>query len=219
VAESMFEKPNLKESNIDTLEFSTKLELGTELNNLIKEKATMIGPTTYLFAESYTLSRAKHTFKIQVDFTKAFSIKSKKTVQATEIDFKFLLTPRVNVPKSVSNPNDIIGVLNKIKKDHTFSCYVTYDYKKQDKRKFILSLPIKISESPIFPFETVDGVGVRGKIENIDYSSLVATMPIHKNTHLLIIFEQNYYFNNNVAEKIIADSNIIVNRLMVSSGG
>jgi len=218
MVKSTFERPNLKENNIDSLEFSAKLELGKELNNLIKEKGTLIGQA-YVFAESYTIARAKHTFTIQFVFSRTFSTESRKTVLETEVTFKFLSAPGVKVPKVAFSPNDIIGALNKIEAMHSFRCYLTYEYKRQDKRKFVVALPIKISESPIFPFETIDGISMRGKIENIDYSGLVENMPIQKNTHLLIIFEQNYHFNSYIAEKIINDTNMIVSKLMVSSGG
>jgi hypothetical protein len=218
MVESMFARPNLKENNIDTLEFLTKSELGTELNNLIKEKGTPLGQA-YVFGESYTIARVKHTFTIQFVFSRKFSTESRKTVLETQATFRFLLTPGVKVPKEVSSPNDIIESLNKMETINSFRCSLTYDYKKQDKRKFILALPIKISESPIFPFETIDGIGIRGKIENMDYSGLVATMPIRKNTHLLIMFEKNYHFNSHIVEKIMNDSNMIANKLMLSSGG
>jgi hypothetical protein len=218
MVESIFQRPNLKDNNIGTLEFSTKLELGTELNNLIKEKGTQVGQV-YVFGESYTIAKAKHTFTIQFAFSRRFSTELRKTVLETEVTFKFLLTPGVKVPKGASSPNDIIRALNKIETMSSFDCSLTYDYKDQDERKFVLALPIKLAESPVFPFKTIDGVSIRGKIENMYYSGLVVYYPTLETTHLLIMFENSYRFNSYIAEKIINDANMIVNRLMISSGG
>lgn len=217
MVEDMFERPNLKE-NHKTLEFSTQLELGTELNNLIKAKGTLVGES-YVFAESYTIARAKHMFTIQFAFSRTSSIESRKPVLETEVTFKSLLVPGAKVQKSFSSPNDIIRALNKIRTINMFNCSLTYDYKNQDKKKFILSLPIKVIESPIFPFQTIDGVSILGKTQNIDYSALVVNYPILKITHLLIMFHKNYHFHNHIAESIINDGNMIVNKLMVGSGG
>lgn len=215
---SVLERPNLKQSGIKTLEFSTELELGTELNNLIKEKGTLLGQA-YLFQESYTIARVKHTFTIEFAFSREFSTASTRTVLKTQVAFKFRLTPGGRKPKWGSSPNDIIGALNKPKTMNSFRCALTYDYKKKDKRRFILALPIKLPESPIFPFQIIDAVGIHGKIGSMDYSALVTKYPDVETTHLLIMFGKNYQFNSYIAEKVINDANTIVTRLMIGSGG
>jgi hypothetical protein len=217
MVERMFQKPNLKENKIDTLNFSAKLELGTEVNNLIKEQGALVG-RAYVFIESYTIARVKHTFTIQFDFSSKFSTESRKTVPETEVTFKFRLTPGAKVPKTFSIPNNIIEALSKIETTSSFDCAIDYDYKNQYKRKFVLDLPINIPQSKIFPFKIIDGVSIAGKIENIDYSTLIVNYPRQKTTRLMIMFEKNYHFNGHIAEKIINDANMIANRLMVSSG-
>lgn len=217
MVESMFQKPNLKENKIDTLDFSTKLELGTELSDLIKEQGALVG-RAYVFIESYTIAGVKHTFTIQFAFSRQFSTESRKTVPQTEVTFKFRLTPRAKLAKRFSIPNNITEAFSKIETTSSFDCAIDYDYKNRYKSKFVFDLPINLPQSTIFPFKMIDGVSIAGKIENIDYSTLIVSYPRQKTTRLMIMFEKSYHFNGHIAERIINDANMIANRLMVSSG-
>jgi hypothetical protein len=217
MVEGMFERPNLKDNNIKVLEFSTELELGTQFDDLIKEQGAALG-RSYVFVESYTIARAKHAFIIRFTPSRRFSTESRKTVVQTQATFQFLLTSRVEIPKVVSIPNDIIESLNKMETIYSFRCSAEHEYKNRNKRKFVMALPIKLPESTIFPFRIIDGVSIEGKIENMDYSSLVVNYPTLKITHLLTMFQRNYRFNSHIAQQITNDANMIVNRLMVSSG-
>jgi hypothetical protein len=218
MAKDIFERPDLKRNN-RTLEFSAKLRLGPDLDNLIKETGTPVGQF-YLFAESYTTSRAKHALAIRCAFSRTFSPELGESVQQTEITFNFGLTPGLKPQADVANPKHILQPLNKIQTEvHTFSCSITYDYKSQEKKRFVLALPIRLTQSPIFPFHTIDGISILGETQDIHYSALVGAYPSVKTTHVLILFRKDYHFDNHIAHNILNDADAIVNTLMTPTGG
>jgi hypothetical protein len=197
--------PDLRKSHISNLSFDTSYVIPKEVRNKIERLSPPINQMSRFF-DVYVHNRITHRCIVTIQFPKRDTDKS-------TINFEYQTRPSKKLPKKIPRIRDIIDDLCAVKGEHDFTCYSIVEYPKKEKRKFVVHLPLKISESSKMPINSISGLSVEGIVESQEYHSLLMVAPSGDH-NLTLFFKKKYSFSESLPNDIISDMNKIVNTLV-----
>lgn len=144
---------NLKSLSINEVELSGNIELPDILIQQIREVSPPNKDGNTLFYDSYKIGNDSHVGWL------ALSSPEKDT--KTYRFFLHYQPGRVRKQKKrIPLVSEALEILSNTDNPFELSCSVTFSFKKRDKVKTILSLPLALSDSPSFPFDEVRGIHI-----------------------------------------------------------
>ena len=199
-------QPNLQIANIFSIEFNTGCLIPQDTRDIIQNSTKPKGGI-YQFLDVYSLNRVSHHLLLQIAL-------SENAIEPSYIHFDILRKSKRSAMKGLPNTSEILEKLCNIDTNHPFTCSAELEFKKKDKRHFILDLPIKLSETNYLPISEINGFSLKGKIDEIRYSALLWTGE-NRDFFLTLVFTSTYCINEALAENIINDISKITDRLFI----
>jgi hypothetical protein len=199
-------KPDLRASNINSLEFSTSCNIPDDIRDTIK-KSSKSEDGVYRFTDVYTIGRSSYQFLLSISLSKA-----KK--EASFVEFEIIKRSKKRALKGLPNASLILDKLCSLNTTHKFFCSTDIQYKKKDKRSFIINLPLKISRAELFPVSEINGFSLEGNVGGLEYSALLWTAKNGVFFATFVVFKE-YTINESIAENIVDDFATIANSLFI----
>jgi hypothetical protein len=144
-------KPNLKSYEALSMQFSATLPLSDELISRVQNVSPPDKDGDSGFFDSYNGHRA-------YAWVMAYTRNLDKDMRKYRINFNYEAEKGRRLRMAVPRIEQLVEILSSLKETVNFECNVGFKFGKRLKPKPIISLPIKYTESPRMPFDTIQGL-------------------------------------------------------------
>jgi len=189
-------KPNLVAVNALQLKFYAELPLASNLVSEIHKVSKPDQDGDSVFLDSYSTERHGHRVI-------AWVISPTENEVNYRISFVYGVERAGRPSKRAPKLGDLIDILSNLKQIVEFECEGIFQFRRREDTTSVVSLPLKISQSPIIPFDEIRGLRfVKLEGSKIQYSVILDLTPdgtLYQN----VGFSHSDEFSKNLADSIL----------------
>ena len=190
-------KPNLTAVNASELNFYAELPLDSNLINEIHRLSKPDEDGDSLFLDSYSTERHGHGVVAWVISPKA------ENENNFRISFTYNVEKLRRLPRGAPKLVALIDILSNLKSKVEFQCAGTFQFRKREAATSVVSLPLRIFQSPGMPFDEICGLHfVKLEGSKTQYSVILDLVP-DGTVYQSIRFAHSDEFSGTLADGIL----------------
>ena len=164
-------KPNLVAVNASRLNFYAELPLDSNLVSEIHRVSKPDEDGDSVFLDSYSTERHGHRVI-------AWVISPIENENKFRISFNYNVARFERLPKREPKLGDLIDILLDLKQIVEFECEGIFQFRRREGTTSVVSLPLRISQSPVIPFDEIRGLRlVKLEGSKVQYSVILDLTP------------------------------------------
>jgi len=164
-------KPNLIAVKASRLRFYTELPLDDNLVNKVRKVSKPDKDGDSVFLDSYSIERHGHRVTTWV-------IPPPENEVNYRIYFAYSVGKAGRLSKRAPKLGDLINILSNLKQVVEFQCEGTFQFRRREGTASVVSLPLRISQSPVMPFDEIRGLRlVKLEGRKVQYSVILDLTP------------------------------------------
>ncbi len=189
-------KPNLVAVNASRLSFYADLPLDNNLVNEVRRVSKPDEDGDSAFLDSYSAERHGHRVI-------AWVISPAEKENNFRISFSYSVGRFERLPKREPKLGDLIDILSNLKQVVEFQCEGIFQFRRREGTTSVVSLPLRISQSPVMPFDEIRGLRlVKLEGSKVQYSVILDLTPdgtLYQN----VAFLHSDEFSRTLADSIL----------------
>jgi len=189
-------KPNLVAVNASRLNFYAELPLDSNLVSEIHKISKPDEDGDSVFLDSYSTERHGHRVI-------AWVISPAENEVNYRISFVYSVEKAGRLSKRAPKLGDLIDILSNLKQIVEFECEGIFQFGRREDTTSVVSLPLRISQSPVIPFDEIRGLRfVKLEGSKIQYS-VILDLPPDGTLYQNVGFSHSDEFSKTLADSIL----------------
>jgi len=192
-------KPSLKSLNINVLRFRVRLTLPDDLLTRIQQVAPPDDEGDSLFVDSYKIGNFNHRTFVWV-------MRPRGKSERHDIGFIFEVGRAGKLNKKAARVDSLVEILSSIKTEMDFQCNATFIFKKRQKVRTLIDLPLKISTFSGLPFDYIEGVNFVKRGDGQEQYGVILDRMLDGELFSNVTFNYKTKFRDSLADDIAGEA-------------